>query len=198
MNGIEKITQRIDAETQAEIDKITADAREKAAQVSAKYQAQAEKETADRKTRNEQAAAQREERLVSVAELEARKTNLAARQEMVDQAFSLALKKLCTLPDEKYIQTTVSLLAKAAPDGTGSVIFSKEKHDSIGAAAVAAANKQLGEKGKLTLSNEVRPIQGGFVLVRGRVEINCTFETLVRLQKNTMAGEAANSLFPES
>jgi V/A-type H+-transporting ATPase subunit E len=29
------------------------------------------------------------------------------------------------------------------------------------------------------------------------VEVNCTFETLVRLQKGTMSGEVAKLLFPE-
>jgi len=198
MNGIEKITQRIDADAQAEIDRITAEAREQAGQITAKYQAQAARETADRRARNEKNAAQREERLVSVAELEARKRNLAARQSMVEEAFDLALKKLCSMPDSAYVETTARLMAKAAPDGCGTAVFSREKHDSVGAAAVAAANRLLGSKGKLTISDEVRPIQGGFILVNGSVEVNCTFETLVRLQRGSMAGEAARRLFPES
>lgn len=65
----------------------------------------------------------------------------------------------------------------------------------MGAAVVAAANRLLGEKGELTLSQETRSIQGGFVLVNGDVEVNCTFETLVRLRRGTMAGETAKLLF---
>ena len=53
------------------------------------------------------------------------------------------------------------------------------------------------EKGKLTLSPEDRPIRGGFLLVDGNVEVNGTFETLVRFQKGTMASEVAKILFPE-
>ena len=46
MNGIEKITARIDAQTQEEIDRLLADAKEQAAQITAQYRAQAETERA--------------------------------------------------------------------------------------------------------------------------------------------------------
>ena len=61
----------------------------------------------------------------------------------------------------------------------------------------AATVGTVGEKGKLTLAPETRPIQGGFLLVDGSVEVNGTFETLVRFQKGTMASEVAKILFPE-
>ena len=198
MNGIEKITQRIDAETQAGIDRLLAQARDDAAQTAARYQAQADKESADRKQRNEKAAAEREERLVSVAQMEARKVSLAAKQEMVEQAFRLAMDKLCAMPEGDYIAAAATLLAEAAPAGKGAAVFSEQDRKRIGQKAVDAANAQLGEKGKLTLSQETRDIRGGFILVNGSVEVNCTFETLVRLQKGAMCGEVAKLLFPEA
>lgn len=195
MNGIERITQRIESETQAEIDRITADASEKAAQITAKYGAQAEREAAELSARNRKIAAEREERLVSVSQMEARKVTLAAKQEMVEKAFVLALEQLCSLPEKEYIDTVAGLLAAAAPTGRGKVIFSAEDREKIGAAAVLEANRRLG--GTLTLAEETRPIRGGFILSDASVEVNCTFETLVRLQKGEIAGEVAKSLFPE-
>jgi V/A-type H+-transporting ATPase subunit E len=196
MNGIERITQRIDADAQAKIDQMMAAARENAAQITARYQAQADQERAERTARNEKNAALHEERLVSVAELEARKANLADRQAMVEKAFELALRKLCALPDAAYTEVVAKLLAQAAPDGKGSVVFAQAEHDRIGTAAVAAANQMLGKRGALTLSDEVRPLRGGFILVNGNIEVNCNFETLIRLEKSKMAGEVARILFP--
>ena len=89
MNGIEKITARIDAQTQEEIDRLLADAKEQAAQITAQYRAQAETERASLTARSEKAAQEREERLVSVAQMEARKVTLSARQEMVERALRL-------------------------------------------------------------------------------------------------------------
>ena len=196
MNGIEKITQRIETDTQAEIDRILGDARAEADDITDRYQAQANNEAAELAAKNQKAAAEREERLVSTAQMEARKVGLAAKQEMVEKAYDLALEKLCSMPDEQYVKTVADLLVQAAPNGRGAVIFAPEEKKSIGEAAVRAANAQL-NGGKLTLSEETRPLKGGFILSDGKVEVNCSFDTLVRLQKTETAGEVAKRLFSE-
>lgn len=197
MNGIERITARLDADTQAEIDRIRENAKAEAEKVAQGYRTQMESETAELRERSRRAAAEREERLVSAAQMEARKTALSARQEMVDKAYALALEKLCSLPEEQYIQTVAALLVQAAPDGKGEVIFSKEQRERVGTAAVALANSRLGD-GKLTVSAQARPLKGGFILSNGRVEVNCSFDTLVRLQRAETAGEVAKRLFPQT
>lgn len=197
MNGIERITARLDADTQAEIDRIRENAKAEAEKVAQGYRTQMESETAELRERSRRAAAEREERLVSAAQMEARKTALAARQEMVDKAYALALEKLCSLPEEQYIQTVAALLVQAAPDGKGEVIFSKEQRERVGTASVALANSRLGD-GTLTVSAQTRPLKGGFILFNGRVEVNCSFDTLVRLQRAETAGEVAKRLFPQT
>ena len=196
MNGIEKITQRIETDTQAEIDRILGDARAEADDITDRYQAQANNEAAELAAKNQKAAAEREERLVSTAQMEARKVGLAAKQEMVEKAYDLALEKLCSMPDEQYVKTVADLLVQAAPNGRGAVIFAPAERERIGEAAVRAANEKL-HGGKLTLAEETRPLKGGFILSDGKVEVNCSFDTLVRLQKAETAGAAAKKLFPE-
>ena len=197
MNGIEKITQRIETDTQAEIDRILGDARAEADDITDRYQAQANNEAAELAAKNQKAAAEREERLVSTAQMEARKVGLAAKQEMVEKVYALALEKLCSMPDEKYVRTVADLLVQAAPNGRGAVIFAPAERERIGEAAVRAANEKL-HGGKLTLAEETRPLKGGFILSDGKVEVNCSFDTLVRLQKAETAGAAAKKLFPET
>ena len=227
MNGIEKITQMIQSEAQTEIDGVLSAAREEAARITARYEAQAQAETAELTARNEKAAAEREERLISVAQMEARKVTLAAKQEMVEKAYVLALEKLCALPDDQYTEILAALLVKASSTGREEVILSPEDRKRVGKAAVAKANeilakaaapelpKELTEskvgavinkvaanvsaiaKGTamLTLSEETRPMRGGFILKDQKVEVNCTFDTLVRLQKAETAGAVAKKLF---
>ena len=196
MNGIEKITQRIDAETQAGIDRLLAQARDDAAQTAARYQAQADKESADRKQRNEKAAAEWEERLVSVAQMEARKVQLAAKQEMVEKAYDLALEKLCAMPDARYTEVLAGLLVQASSNGREEAIFSPEDRERVGKAAVDKANAASGKQ--LKLSKETRPLKGGFVLRDENIEVNCTFDTLVRLEKAETTGAVVKKLFPEA
>ncbi|MCI2058191.1 MAG: V-type ATP synthase subunit E [Oscillibacter sp.] len=196
MNGIEKIAQRIGADAQSEIDRQLEDARAEAAQITARYQSQAELDSTQSRESGRKEAAGLEERMVNAARLEARKATLAARQEMVERAFDLALEKLCALPDDRYVATAAALLRKAAPDGKGEVIFNPELRERIGSTAVAEANRLLGERGALTLSRKTRPIRGGFILECGKVEVNCSFETLVRLKRSEMAAQVAGCLFP--
>ena len=193
MNGIERITQRISADAQAEMDRVLGEARAEAEKITAKYQAQAAAEAADLDARNKKAAAEREERLAGTAQMEARKAALAAKQEMVEKAYDLALQKLCSLPEEKYTAVLAQLLVQASSTGKEEVIFSEADRRKVGKAAVEKANQEGGKN--LTLSGETRSIPGGFILRSGSVEVNCAFDTLVRLQKAETAGDVVKKLF---
>ncbi len=227
MNGIEKITGRIEGDAQREIDGILAEARDQANEITARYQAQAEKEAADLVRRGEQAADERCERLESVAQLEAKKLILAAKQDMLDKTFDRALQMLTELPDEEYIALLAALVVKAAVTGREQVIFSPRDRNRVGKAVVTRANeilaKQVAPKlpdeltdtkagafldkvvtrssailagtGMLTLAEGTRAMKGGVILADGDVETNCSFETLVRLLRNEMAGQVAGALF---
>lgn len=194
MNGIEKITQQIMSDAQAEIDAIMAEAKEKADAITASYTQQAEKVRADLLAKGQADAAQREERLLSVAEMEGRKQMLATKQEMVNKAFDLAVEKLCALPEDEYVALLAKLAVSAVTTGKEQLIFSQKDRTRVGAAVVMAINNAL-PNGSLTLSEQTRPMCGGFILSDGDVEVNCTFETLVRLQSGEISGEVANTLF---
>ena len=193
MNGIEKITQLIESDAQAEIDRILGDARDEAARIAAQYQGQADAEAAELAAKNEKAAAEREERLVSAAQMEARKVTLGAKQEMVEKAYIRALEKLCAMPDEQYAAVLADLLVQASSSGREEAVFSKEDRERVGKAAVEKANKASGKK--LVLSAETQPIRGGFILKDKNVEVNCTFETLVRMARNEIVGDVTKALF---
>ena len=60
---------------------------------------------------------------------------------------------------------------------------------------VNTAAAQIAGTARLTLSEQTRPIRGGFVMVDDDVEVNCTFETLVRMQREKLEREVANVLF---
>ena len=193
MNGIEKITQRITADAQAEIDRVLGAAKEEAARITARMTAEADAVAAELAAKNEKSAAEHEERLVSAAQMEARKVQLAAKQDMLEKAYERALEKLCAMPAEQYTAVLANLMVKASSTGTEAVIFSAEDREKVGKAAVEKANADSGKK--MVLSDETQPIKGGFILKDQNVEVNCTFETLVRLQKAETAGAVAKKLF---
>ncbi len=193
MNGIEKLTQQISADAQAEVDKILAEAQEKADTIAADYAKQVEAFAADAQAKAADAARQREERLVSMADLAARKDLLAVKQEMLDKAFERALEKLCELGDKEYTELLTKLVVQCAK-GDEQLIFSQKDRTRVGKAVATAANEALGN-GKLTLSEQTRPIRGGVIVSDGDVEVNCAFETLIRLMRGQIDREVAGVLF---
>ena len=194
MDGIEKITGRIAADGQKEADAILAEARRQAGEIAARYDAQAKKESEDIVSRGRRAADERVERLAGVAKLDARKLELAAKQEMLKKAYDLALEKLETLPDDQAVALLADLAVQASSTGREQVILSQKDRARYGKAAVTRANEKLGE-GRLTLSEQTRPIRGGLILSDGDVEVNGTFETLVDLQRGEMDRQVAKVLF---
>ena len=195
MNGIEKIIQRITEDTDREIAGIQAQAKEQTDAINADYAERVRVEAEEGAIRGKTAAQDREDNLGRMAQMEAKKQTLAAKQKMLNRAFDLALEKLGSLPEADYIKLLADLAAKAARSGKEEIILSKKDHDGVGAAVVTAANALLGEKGKLTLAAQTRESRGGLILSDGEIEANCTFETLLRLQETEIAGEIANVLF---
>ncbi len=224
MNGIEKITARIAEDGKAENDALLAQARAEAADIAAKYQAQAKAAAEEILAQGRRTAEERARHLDSMAQMECRKAALAAKQDVIEEAFQAAHKKLLDLPREQYVELLAKLAAQASTTGREKLIFSAKDHVEVGKAVVAAANKQLAGAaapkqpaeskagaildkvvagasallngaGMLTLAEETRPMDGGFILSDGAVEVNCTFDTLIRLQRGALAGEVSKVLF---
>ena len=196
MNGIEKITGRIASDAAQEIESIQAEARRQAEEITARYAGQAERESQELLERGRRSAEERVERLASVAQLEARKLELAAKQEMLSKAYDKALEQLLNLPDQEYTALLADLAVKASSTGQEAVILSQKDRTRFGKQVVTLANEKR-KDGRLTLSGETRSIRGGLVLSDGDVEVNCTFETLVRLQRGELDREISKLLFGE-
>ena len=229
MNGIEKITAKISQDAEADIAKLNEQTEAKCSELRAQAQAQAEKLTADLARKGQKAADERRERLKSAAGMEKRKLILGAKQEVLGEAFDLALEKLCSMSEDEYIALLTGLALEASSTGKEQLAFNAQDRARIGQKVVRAANEamvgevapelpeavasnkvgaflnkviqsttaQLSGTGLLTLSPETRNIKGGFIMIDGKVEINCAFETLVRLQREKLEKQVADLLFPQ-
>lgn len=228
MEGIEKITAKIIQDSEAEVTRILEETERKARSIGEEAQAQADREREEILARGRRTADERLERLKSAAQMERRKLELAAKQEVLAEAFDLALEKLCTMPEQEYVALLTKLALEACSTGREQLIFSPQDRSRVGKQVVVAANEALVKgvapelpeaiteskvgaflgkvvnttaamvtgTGLLTLSEETRPIKGGFIMVDGDIEVNCAFETLVRLQREKLEKEVAGVLFP--
>ena len=227
MNGIEKITARIQADAQAEASQILQEGEKRAAAIEAEYRERAGNEAAALRQEGEAAAQRQLERMESAAGMEARQQILSAKQSCLEEAFERAQKKLLALPDEEYAALLARMAVRAAKTGREEVILSAKDRQRVGNQVVSKANAMLAQasapaaakelKGSkagdilskvvtganaliqgtalLTLAEETREIAGGLILRDGNVEINCAFETQLRVLRESMAAEVAAILF---
>ena len=84
--------------------------------------------------------------------------------------------------------------AEEAHEGLDHRVDAEADVVKLGAEVVAAANG-LKAGASFTLSEETRELEGGMVLKRGDVEVNCAFATQLRLLRQTMAADVAAILF---
>jgi len=191
MNGLEKINDHIRRDGQAEVDAILAEAGKRIEVAQAGFQAQARQLTADAETRRERMVAERLERLAGSADMERRQLLLGAKQGCIDEAFDRAAKALRALPRDEYV-ALLARTAVAAGTGCEEIILSEADREAIGQAVVSAANAA---GAAFTLSDETRELGGGLVLKKGKVEVNCAFDTQLRQLRQEMASDVARALF---
>ena len=193
MNGLDKIIARMESDIRAECDALAANAAENAAAIRRDYQAQADAAARDSAQRAQTQAAGHLEHLNGSSQLACRQRVLAAKQQLIDEAFSRTAQALAALPQADYIDL---LAALAAENGSGDeeLLLSARDREAVGAAVVDAANARK-PGASFHLSGETRDTGGGLVLRRGRVELNCSFTEKLRQLRQEESSAVARLLF---
>ncbi|MBU2617770.1 MAG: V-type ATP synthase subunit E [Euryarchaeota archaeon] len=197
--GIEEIKQKIIADARKKVNQIREDAEKKAKLIvdEAEGKAKQIKKNAKKKAKLEAEAKKR--KVLALARLEARKGILAAKRDMIGKAFVEAVNRLNGLDDEKYRTILKEMfLSVDMPNGNAEVILSPGDKKRINHDFLKDVEKKLAKKGKkvgLRLSDDSREISGGFILRKGKVEFNNSFEAIIKMQRDMMEAEIVKRLF---
>lgn len=198
MNGINKITTRIESDANKEAEEIMAESARECAGIKAKYDQLAQEEYLKVIRSGVKDCELRVQRLASTAAMEARKSILSLKQQMVASAFDRARELVVALPNDEYLNFLVKLTADAVRSGSEIILLNERDHKLYGKKLVKSANEMLKEKGlsgQLTLGDTLRPIMGGLILKDGDIEVNCSVETLAELYRNELSSQVAEALF---
>lgn len=193
MTGLDKILDEIRQEADDISAGILKEAREKA-----------EKIAEDAQKRGAAAAAHIEEesaakcadilaRGESAAELVKRKAVLRAKQEIISQVLLDAKTTLLNLPEDQYFERILKMVERYALDGDGEIAFNEK--DNARLPKLFEAKLRLASKNRLKLSGQPVKIDGGFVLLYGGIEENCSFEALFSDRLEELQDEAQKLLF---
>jgi len=196
--SLEKIIERIERDAQNEVDRIKGRASIAADEIIKKAQAEAEKLKAQalEDARNE--AEQRRQRIISTARLDLRKALLAEKQKAIDAAFHQAIESLINMEAAEYRRVIKDMILPNVQTGDEEIILSDQDKARLGEDLLEEINHQLAESGKrgnLTISQDTYNMLGGFVLRRGKIELNSSFESLFKSSRGDLESEVSKILF---
>ncbi len=133
-----------------------------------------------------------------IAEMEAKKSVLSVKQEMVASAFDAAREEIVNMPRDEYAQFLARMAADAATIGEEEMLLNEADKKELGKAVCKAANELLSAKGvpgRLTLSEDTADISGGVIVRFGGIETNCSIDALIRQRRSGLSTEVAAVLF---
>lgn len=174
---------QIVSESRAEADALLDAAREKVAAEKARLEAKAQ-----------QRADEERNRIITLARLGARRELLSEKQRLIDRVFDETRKKVLSMGRDEYRAFISTVLKEALEPGDYEVLVG-EGEDRIDQAFLDQAAREAGGQGKLTLTGERRAISGGLILRRGRIETNCSLDTIIRDARERLETEVAAILF---
>lgn len=192
----EQVIEKILADAGAEADKIKKQAGQKQADEQAEFDEQLKEHKKHTKALAEKLASEKKLHLMAAARMNIAKEHLAEKNKILDEVFDQARQKLQNLPGEQYRQLITNLMLEAVETGDEEVIIDKEEK-RIDAALLEQVNSKLGSdrKGNLKLSEEKMPLGGGFILRRGKVKTNVSFDVLLSRARKEIEIDLAKGLF---
>lgn len=198
--SLEKIIERIQRDAQDEIDKIKSNASATVDEIIKKAQADAETLKASLLEDAKKDAEQHKQRIVSMAKLDLRKELLSEKQKSIDAAFQIAMDNLLKMDSSKYKKMLSDMIIANVVTGDEEIVLSKRDKSKLGDNFARDINRQLSKnskKGNLTISKDTYEMLGGFVLRRGNVELNSSFQSLFKSSRDDLESEVSKILFAE-
>ena len=196
MSGLDQMMQRIAAEGAEKAAAITQRANEEAAKILEAAKTDGAARSAEIAQRSKKDCASLKERTLSSQEQQRRTALLAAKQELISDLLAQAYKSLLDKPEDAYFSFLKDVLAQYAQPLSGEICFSARDLARLPQGymdelqAIAAKNG-----GSLTLSKDARPIDGGFVLLYGGIEENCTISALFDARREALQDQVRSLLF---
>jgi V/A-type H+/Na+-transporting ATPase subunit E len=198
MAGVEKIKEKILQDAEAKANEILGKAELQAKEVLEKAKQKAALRAKEISQKSTHDISEKKRIINSIVELDMRKDILTAKQQSIEAVFEKVLERMNSLDDNKYEQVVFDMLTATVESGEEEVVMSESRSKKLSADFISKANKALeaaGKKGNIKISDETRNISGGFILKGQGVEINNSFEAVIRLYRDEIEPKVAEIFF---
>lgn len=195
MSNINNMTSKIIKDAEDKSKEILASAEEEKNKILSKKMNIANELKAEIIMKSEKEAKSKKERMISAATLKARNSKLAAKQDVIQSIFTDSIDSLNNLSKGEFLEFVKNTILSLGEIGDQNLILNKDGIELIDINFVNSLNESLGNKGKITVSNEVGNFKGGFILEKDGVEMNNTYDALVSSLVDELEFEVASVLF---
>ena len=196
MSGLDKMRSRILEEAERSAQETIAKAEADAQAVVKAAEEEARAEAAKIREKAEQNAADYAKRAASSSDMRRKQANLAAKQDVITAVMKKAYDAVMGLDDRAYFDLLGKLLEKHVLPEKGEICFSQKDLERMPEGFTGKIKTIAAEKGgSLTLSDKARPIDGGFLLVYGGIEENCTIKAVFDSKREELSDRVNRLLF---
>ena len=196
MSGLDKIKSQILDEANHSAEGMLAEAKDKAAQILCDAKAEAEAEASKLSQKSRSAVETYAERVQSSGEMQRKKAILQAKQEIIAGVLEKAYAQICALDDAAYFELIEKMLEAYVQPGDGIICFNEKDLKRMPKEFEAKIKKAAeAKKGTLTLALEPKEMDGGFLLVYGGIEENCTIRAMFDAKRDELSDQVQGVLF---
>lgn len=197
MTGLEKILKAIEDEAKAAADAVIAKANGEAEELLAAAKSEAEKKVSQIAVKSEADVKAALDRAESAAALQERKMILDAKQQIISNIISKAKSALVQLPDSEYFDIILNMIKLHAHKKPGKILFSSSDKARLPKDFDDRLKQALADKkgATLTVSDQNAVNGGGFLLIYGDIEENCTFDALFGTAMENLLDKVNSLLF---
>ncbi len=192
--AVEDILKKIKADAEASASEIVAEGKAAGEKVLSEAREEIDAQKEKLMARARQHADEEKNRIITLARLSARRELLGEKQALIDRVFDETRKKILAMDEGAYRKLMRSFIEASVDTGNEEVIVDANE-TRIDQAFLDEVSKSLGKGNGLKLADEKRPIEGGFILHEGKVETNCTLDTILRDARERAETEVAAILF---
>ncbi len=114
---------------------------------------------------------------------QARQILLKARREVIDEIIIEAKESVINMQKDKYLEFLKTVLKNSKTDETGEILFAKKDIALIDDKFISECEKI---SSKLKVSKETADIEHGFIIRYGKIEQNCSIDSIFSSKHNEL------------
>ena len=198
MTGIDNIKGRILADAETKVNDIIKEAEKKAETIVSKAKDKAFDKANEIEQKSQYEANERKRIIHSMVELGIRKDVLAAKQVVLCKVFDEARNRINKLPKDEYEKILISMLMETIESGDEEIIMSKNDSDRISPDFVQKVKGEFEKAGKsvdIKITMEDVDFGGGFIIKGKGIEINNSFDAILKMRRDEIEPIVAELLF---